>query len=298
MPGTRRHVLKGVGSLVVVTAWPALAPLSSMAQRMHHSGIRFGVQLNAFPIDPQNFQSLLDTLAVAKKVGYEGFECSYLNVQAHFGDPQPARRKIGQSGLAFFGVHIFMDTPMYDRATCVAPASVYEPVALGGAALAAKYLILSGAPAADAEQLQQKIAGLNAAGAYCKQAGLGLAYHNHALEFTSTIHEIETLYMQCDPKLVSFLLDAGHAYEGGADVPAFLRRHWQRIVGIHLRDIMDGRLVSLGQGTFPLAAVAFTLKDVRWKGWMETEEEREDHSKRGLEVIAPAYQAMKEAFCT
>jgi len=31
---------------------------------------------------------------------------------------------------------------------------------------------------------------------------------------------------------------------------------------------------------------------------VENEEEREDHSHAGLEVIAPAYKAMKEAFAS
>jgi len=40
------------------------------------------------------------------------------------------------------------------------------------------------------------------------------------------------------------------------------------------------------------------LKQIDWIGWVENEEEREDHSHTGLEVIAPAYKAMKEAFAS
>jgi sugar phosphate isomerase/epimerase len=47
---------------------------------------------------------------------------------------------------------------------------------------------------------------------------------------------------------------------------------------------------------FPLAAVAAAIKQIKWKGWVENEEERDDQSKNGAEVIAPAFKAMKEAF--
>jgi len=131
-----------------------------------------------------------------------------------------------------------------------------------------------------------------------QNVGLGLAYHNHWWEFQSQIGEIEALYTQTDPDLVHFVLDAGHAYHGGADVPAFIRAHFQRIAGFHLRDYKDGHLSTLGTGTFPLAQVAATIKQVEWTGWVENEEEREDQSKNGADVVAPAFKAMKEAFAS
>jgi sugar phosphate isomerase/epimerase len=104
------------------------------------------------------------------------------------------------------------------------------------------------------------------------------------------------LYAETDPSLVSFLLDAGHAYRGGADVPALVRKHYHRIVALHLHDYRNGQQVPLGEGTFPLAEVAATLKRLDWKGWALNEEEREDGSKHGLDVIKPAFQALQKAF--
>jgi sugar phosphate isomerase/epimerase len=299
---TRREVLQALGTLA---AGGALAPFGSpgiFAQSGHlPAGIRLGVQLNAFPIDPKNFQSFLDTLAEVKQIGYQGFESSFRNVSEQFASPEPARRSIEQTGLTFFGIHIFFPNEKYDQATRIAAPSVYEPVAHGGAALGARHLILSGAPAADPDQLKRKIDALNAAGRFAQSAGISAAYHNHWWEFESKagepgIGEIEALYTQTDPALVHFVLDAGHAYHGGANVPVFIRAHSKRIIGFHLRDYRDGRLVTLGTGTFPLAQVAATIKQIGWKGWVENEEERDNLSKNGMEVIAPAYKAMKEAF--
>lgn len=262
-------------------------------------GIRFGVQLNAFPIDPNRFETFLDTLGQIKQIGYQGFESSYRNVSEQFASPAAARRQIEQTGLTFFGIHIFLASEKYDPETKIASAAFYEPAARGGAALGAKHLVLSGLPVENEAELKRKIDALNAAGKFARSVGMTAAYHNHWPEFESKVGpkgEIEALYTETDPSLVSFVLDAGHAYRAGADVPAFIRTHSKRIIAFHLRDYKNGRLISLGQGTFPIREVAATIEQIGWKGWVENEEEREDLSHTGAEVIAPAYRAMKEAF--
>jgi inosose dehydratase len=290
----RRHVLQGIASLAGSALFGVPSVLAQVARSPE--GIRFGVQLNAFPIDPRRFESFLDVLSQVREIGYQGFESSYRNVNSQFGNPEVARQKIAQTGLTFFGVHIFFPNEQYDPDTHIAAASVYEPVARGGAALGARHLVLSGAPAADADQLRRKIDALNEAGRFAQSAGIAAAYHNHWWEFESKIGEIEALYAQTDPSLVHFVLDAGHAYHGGADVPAFIRAHARRIVAFHLRDYKDGRLTTLGTGSFPLAEAAKTIEQIGWKGWVENEEERENLSKNGADVIRPAFQAMTKAF--
>ena len=294
---TRRGVIQRLGLMAAGSALASLeAPVAGPQGRSPESGIKFGVQLNAFPINPMRFQTFMDTLAQVKQIGYQGFESGFRNLSEQFASPQHAQRSIAETGLTFFGIHVFLPTEQYDPVSRIAPPSVYESVVEGGGALGARRLILSGAPVDNQDQLEHKIAALNAAGEYAKRAGLATAYHNHWPEFESSIGEIEALYTKTDPSLVSFVLDAGHAYRGGANLPEFIRAHVERIVGFHLRDYKDGRLVSLGQGTFPLAQVAATIKQIGWKGWVENEEEREDLSKTGLEVIAPAYKAMRGAF--
>lgn len=294
---SRRQVLQALGALGAYGALSPLATRSALAQSGHvPAGIRFGVQLNAFPIDPKRFDTFMAALEQVKQVGYQGFEAGFRFLSEQFAAPEMARRSIEQTGLTFFGIHIFFPDNLYDQATRIAAPSVYEPVARGGAALGAKHLILSGAPAQNAEQLKAKIDALNAAGRYALTAGITAAYHNHWWEFESKIGEIEALYTETDPALVHFVLDAGHAYHGGADVPAFIRKHAKRIIGFHLRDFKNGDYVELGTGDFPLHQVAATIEQIGWKGWVENEEERADHSQTGLKVIAPAYKAMREAF--
>jgi inosose dehydratase len=287
---TRRQLMQNAallaaGSGPLAKAWTPQKPR-----------IRLGAQTNAWAIDPAHFDTFLGVLEQVKKVGYAGFETGFLNLRPQFKSPEAARSSIAKSGLAFFGIHIFVPMERMDPATHLPPADLYEEVAHGGVALGAQRLIFSGAPAATADDLKRKIAGLNAAGAFSKNLGLPLAYHSHWWEFQSKVGEIEALYAETDPALVSFLLDAGHAYRGGADVPAFISKQHDRIIALHLRDYRDGKQVPLGEGTFPLTEVAATLKHLNWKGWVLNEEEREDGSKHGLSVIEPAFQALQKAF--
>jgi inosose dehydratase len=296
---SRRQVLTTLAALTAGATIPGLASAESRLQsKLQLSGIRLGAQTNAWAIDPNSPDSFLSVLSQIRQVGYAGFETGYFNLTQQFVSPASARSRIEETGLVFFGVHIALPFQKNDSSTKIPPTSFYEEVAHGGLALGAKHLILSGSPALTSEDVRRKATALNAAGEFCRKIRLPLAYHNHEWEFDRGGQEIESLYEQTDPKVVSFLLDAGHAYHAGGDIPAFLRKHHERIVGLHLRDYRDGQLVPLGQGTFPLAEVAATLKSVHWRGWALNEEDRDGESKLGLKVIEPAFEALRGAFAS
>jgi sugar phosphate isomerase/epimerase len=245
-------------------------------------------------VDPAQFDSLLSVLAKIQELGFAGFETGFRKLQSEADHPESARQRIAASGLQFFGVHIFL--LQYIEKTHIAPAELYEKVAQTGAALGAQRLILSGAPVETNDGLARKVEGLHKAGAVAKKAGLTLAYHNHSKEFANSAWEYEGLLRLTDPNLVGFLLDAGHAFRGGADVPALVEKNHRRIIGLHLRDFRDGKQVPLGSGAFPLVQVAAVLKKTGWQGWALAEEEREDGSKPGEAAAAPAIAALRKQF--
>jgi sugar phosphate isomerase/epimerase len=257
-------------------------------------GISLGCQTNAWPVDPAHFDSLLSVLGKIRELGFAGFETGFRNLESQAEHLESARQKIAASGLQFFGVHIFL--LKYDEKTHIAPSELYEKVCQTNAALGAQRLILSGAPASTENELAHKVEGLHKAGDVATKHGLKLAYHNHDKEFANSGWEFEHLLRLTDPNLVGFLLDAGHAFQGGADVPALLEEHHRRIIGLHLRDYRDGKQVPLGSGDFPLAKVAATLKKTGWQGWVLAEEEREDGSKPGERAVAPAMTALHKQF--
>jgi inosose dehydratase len=292
---TRRFLLKGIAALVAGSASSSItAEDANGTMRDRGPAVKFGAQTNAWHIDPHSFDSLMAVLAQIRQVGYSGFETGFGNVMEQFPHAADAKRRIESTGLTFFGIHIFLPSDNYDPETRIAPASLYEKVAKGGAALGARHLIFSSVPTQNSDQLRHKAAGLNTAGRFAKHLGISLAYHNEKNDEGEK--ELEALYDATDPQYVSFLLDAGHAYLAGIDVPAFVRKHSHRIVGIHLRDFKDSNQVPLGQGTFPLQATSASLKRVRWRGWVLNEEERTDGTKAGLKFIEPAFNAARKAF--
>jgi inosose dehydratase len=258
------------------------------------AGISLGCQTNAWAIDPARFDSLIGVLEKIRPLGFVGFETGFRNLETQAEHPGSARKSIESSGLEFFGVHIFL--AQYDDQTHIAPRELYERVARTGAATGAERLILSGAPAATEDELARKAEALNRAGAFAKELGLRLAYHNHDKEFLNAGWEIRGLVRLSDPAVANFLLDAGHAFQARADLPAFLEENHQRIVGLHLRDFRGGIQVPLGSGDFPLAQVAATLKRTGWRGWVLAEEEREDGSKPGERAVEPAMAALRAQF--
>ena len=265
-----------------------------------------GCQTNAWKIDPHDFSTFLQVLEQIKAFQYAGFETGFGNVQAQFGQPE-ARRQIEATGLRFTGIHIFLFT--YDPQTAIAPASLYQRVAEGGAGLGANRLILSGGPVnsdgkLDEAALHRKAGALMEAATYARQQGLGMAYHNEFRDSRSGGIELEALLRETDPALVSFLLDAGHAYIGGVDVPAFFRQHYTRIVGLHLRDYRSKQgaapteldEVPLGEGDFDLNALANVVERSGWSGWVINEEDYANGSKPGSTAIKVARESLRKAF--
>ena len=263
------------------------------------SNVKLGAQTNAWPINPADLSTFFAILDKIKAYKFDGFETGFANLRSQFQSPEQTRQRIEATRLQFFGVHIFL--PQYDPGTHIAPASLYEDVAGGGAALGAQRLILSGAPVSngsglDQPALKRKVDGLNRAGHFAKSAGLRMvAYHNHAPEFAHNGAEILALMRDTDPDDVGFLLDAGHAYEAGADIPEFFNRNRQRIIGLHLRDYKNGEQVPLGSGAFPLQEVAAVIERTQWQGWILCEEER-PKSKPGDAAMHPARDALFRVF--
>src|ERR1700677_4105746 len=108
---TRRDVLQALGMLAASGTISTLGSARAFGQSGRvPAGIRFGVQLNAFPIDPKRFETFTATLEQVKQIGYQGFEAGFRYLSEQFAAPEMARGKIEQTGLTFFGIHIFLPT--------------------------------------------------------------------------------------------------------------------------------------------------------------------------------------------
>lgn len=93
-----------------------------------------------------------------------------------------------------------------------------------------------------------------------EQFGLQTVFHPHAGMYVETEAEIETLLAATDPGRVGLCLDTGmHAYVG-ADPVAFLARHSQRILYLHLKSVDGAVLNQVRANRIPInAAVALDV---------------------------------------
>jgi inosose dehydratase len=229
---------------------------------------RVGCQANGFVTRTGSFEELIPVLKQIASLGYAGFECNNHLVQSGFANPAAARKEIEATGLEFIGMHMSITE---------ADAGL-EGISAGGAALGCRNIVMS-APglsptgAFTAEALKEKATRLERYGQVCKTQGLTLAYHNHMPEFANHNAEIQGLADQTNPELVSFLIDAGHGYQGGGDPAEFMRRNSRRLVGCHLKTFKNKtEQVPLGKGDFGFEDLAAAIRSTAWTGWLIDEE--------------------------
>jgi inosose dehydratase len=79
--------------------------------------------------------------------------------------------------------------------------------------------------------------------------GLTMALHPHAGSLIETDAQIERILAETE---VHVCLDSGHLVIGGADPVEFARRHADRIVHVHLKDLDAGLAAHVGTGALSL----------------------------------------------
>ena len=152
---------------------------------------------------------------------------------------------------------------------------------------------------------------LNAFGAHLKaQYGITLAYHHHMGAYVQSPDDIDRLMAETDSN-VGLLLDTGHAYFGGAADPvALIRKHIQRIVHVHCKDVradvvatsrnrqwsflhgvINGTFTVPGDGAIDFNAVLSALREAGYQGWLVVEAEQDP-------AVAPSYQYAKKGHDT
>ena len=230
---------------------------------------RVGCQLNGFGPKAGDFDAIVGFVKQAKDLGYVGFETNVHFVSDQFANPAPARAKLDAVGSTFIGMHTSMDE---------AAKSDLAKTCDGGAALGAHYIVMSSGGLSPTGvftegALKAKCAQLEQYGKVCKDHGMALAYHNHTHEFANHNAENQGIADHSDPALVNFLMDAGHAYQGGGDPSEFMMRNSKRIVGCHLKTFKDNKTqVPLGQGDWGFEKLAAAVAKTGWSGWLMDEE--------------------------
>jgi inosose dehydratase len=130
---------------------------------------------------------------------------------------------------------------------------------------------------------------LNEIEALALQFGLTVALHPHAGTLIETGEQVERAMELVE---VGWCLDTGHLTIGGADPVEFARRHGDRVVHVHLKDVdaqvaaefrtgrrslvdatKHGLFLPLGQGDARIAEVMDALQAHEYDGWLVLEQD-------------------------
>ena len=134
---------------------------------------------------------------------------------------------------------------------------------------------------------------LNEVAAHLRRRGVRMGFHHHMGTVVQTESEIDRL-MAMTSDDVGFLLDTGHLAFAGGDPVAVARRHGNRIVHVHCKDVrasvlagvlrddesflravLDGVFTVPGDGAIDFPAVLRELAKHRYVGWLVVEAEQD-----------------------
>jgi inosose dehydratase len=130
-------------------------------------------------------------------------------------------------------------------------------------------------------------------GRHLAEHGLKLAYHHHMGTVIETEAEIDRLMALTGPE-VGLLLDTGHLTYAGGDPLAAARRHAERIVHVHCKDVrpavlararaedlpfleavLAGVFTVPGDGAVDYAGLLTVLRERGYAGWLVVEAEQD-----------------------
>jgi inosose dehydratase len=261
----RRDFLLATGAAALGAALPARAAGYSMP--VGYAAITWG---------GKDEQAIDDIAAV----GFHGIQLRSPIIE-HYGDkPEALRRRLSAKGLSLTCLSsgtVDADPGREQEYLETHAAHARFVKAAGGTLLQ----LISRRPkdrAPTPEEFDRLGRLLTAIGRRASDAGVRLVYHNHMGAFGQAPEEVARVLSATDPRLVGFLLDIAHYEQGGGDPVAAVSRHRDRLVIVHLKDVVSPvpgdtrppaqsyRWVELGRGKVDVPGVVAALKKADFHG--------------------------------
>ena len=204
---------------------------------------------------------LAEAMRRIRAIGYEAVQASGLGpVRA-----EELRKICDGEGLVICATHVEFEALLENVAAQIEyhRALGCDNVAIGG--MPASYRENAEtvrAFARDAEEIGRRLA----------EAGLTFSYHNHSFEFRKVDGRLmmDTIYGETSPERVKAELDTYWVQHGGGDPAAWIKKLSNRIVLLHLKDMVMGPekqlFAEVGEGNLNWPAVLKAAKtaNVRW----------------------------------
>lgn len=270
---TRRTFLAACGALAAAS----LVPMSR-AMAAAPPGMKFGYTAMTWGNDER--QAITDIAAL----GFQGIQFRDSAVKNF--QPAELRTLLERNKLSFTalssGIVALDADPKEEIARHVANARYLQQA--GGLYLQVldKLTVYPrSATPADCEQLGRLLTEI---GKRTADLGITLAYHNHLNTLSETPEGTARIMAASDPRYVKFELDTAHALAGGGDPAAMIEAYRERLLFLHLKDVIDiptaakgkypFQFVELGRGRVDFGAVFAALGKVNFQGWAVIELDR------------------------
>jgi inosose dehydratase len=160
-------------------------------------------------------------------------------------DPAAVRRALGAHGLRL--VAGFVPVVLHERSFDVTRAAAEDAARLLAGAGAEVFVAAAVTDFAWSPRVALDVAAWDRMAAHLAELealvaghGLALALHPHVGTLVETAEDVEAALARSE---VGWCFDTGHLLIGGADPADFVRRHGDRIVHVHLKDV-DARLAA------------------------------------------------------
>ena len=271
----RRAILAGFG-LGGLAALGGCASVPAMSQNFFDRvGLPIGVQLYMLGDDASHdFDA---TFARVAEIGYREVELPNLGTST----AAQVRAAADRAGLSIASLHVPLAGGLSFGGD---PAQLAEALHTLGASwavapicmLPADFSLQQGesfgvaiarSVGAAGEDIWRQCAGLlNESAAALAPLGIGVAYHNHNIEFAPIGNTTgwDILFAETDPALVHFEVDTGWVATAGLDVVPFIDRCGGRIRLLHVKDVaadnpqsfaINMNSTEVGAGTLPMPAI-------------------------------------------
>ncbi len=215
------------------------------------------IQMWSFRDRVKDGESLLEALKIAAEIGYEGIEFA-----GTFGVPAKEMKETLKN-LGLVSVSCHEDVNRMEKDIDEIIAYHHE--------LGTPFIGCSYSPTSTKEELERLERVLKTAEEKAAPYGIKVVYHNHAHEFQPLdgVRPIDEIAKWCmlEP-------DTYWVFHAGDDPCAFLRRYRDQVGLIHLKDGVDGKGTSIGDGANDLKSIVETAREMGIE-WVIAEIENE-----------------------
>ncbi|GGH76248.1 sugar phosphate isomerase/epimerase [Pullulanibacillus pueri] len=239
---------------------------------------QFGLQL--YSVRDKTSEDFLGTIRKIGEMGYDGVQFA-----GFFNTPSRELKKVlDESGLVSAGSHMGLDALTGDQLHSTLEYN-HE--------INNHLIICPSLPKEyqeSAEAYKRAAEALNRIGEVCKKEGFVFGYHNHDFEFKPFAdgqRGFDILFANSDPEYVKVELDCYWVTNGGLDPEAIIRKHKERCVSLHIKDMKEanGKRVSteVGNGTLDIKNL-LDIGETYGVSWFTVEQE--DFEQDTLESAA------------